>query len=162
MGKIFNYNCLYFDDELESQLNPLEDLIYILGSKYNLNIAKKDNVKDFREELNKGGYKLLFIDIRIDIKKGGGTVGNRPAHRTGIGLIEEIRNGKYEKKNGEGTPRNIPIIVVTAVAEMKAQEEIIKIGRGNNNEYKFALFEKPADDFEIGDKANEFLQDEKG
>jgi CheY-like chemotaxis protein len=144
--------CLYFDDEIKTDKHPLDTTLFTLNKKYGLEIDPVDNLREVEIKLKSGNYCLILLDIRIDESKGGG-IGNREWQRTGIELLTRIRNGIYEPN----TPKDIPVIVITAVADAEAQSEIISIGKGENEQYKIALFEKPADDDEIGITAKEFL-----
>jgi len=144
--------CLYFDDEINLPSQPLDTTIITLERKYALEIDRFDQLKDTEDALKQGGYKLVFIDIRIEAKNGGG-IDNRNWRRTGIALINRIREGWYEPES----KRDIPIIVITAVADTEAQREIISIGKGEN-EYRISLFEKPANDDKIGEVAKGFLK----
>jgi CheY-like chemotaxis protein len=144
--------CLYFDDEIKSPSKPLDITLKTLRDQYHIEVDEVEKTQDMINALNKGGYYLIFLDIRIDEINSGG-IGNREWQRTGIELLTRIRNGIYEPN----TPKDIPVIVITAVADAEAQSEIISIGKGENEQYKIALFEKPADDDEIGITAKEFL-----
>lgn len=148
MSKIY----LWFDDEIDSIANPLGAIINLLEKNHGLKIDKVSNLEVAENKFREGGFDLLFLDVRISQDKGGGSIDNKSWQRTGIALLKRIREGYYEP----GTNRKIPIIVLTAVAAIDAQQEILSIGKGED--FKFALFEKPADDDEIARIAKSFLE----
>jgi response regulator RpfG family c-di-GMP phosphodiesterase len=43
--------------------------------------------------------------------------------RTGLGFLNRIRKGEYSGEKGQGTPSNIPIIVLSAVVDSEANSE---------------------------------------
>ena len=153
--------CLYFDDQIDDPTDPLGAFLFLLENnlqkKKNILIKKVSERKIAEKEMEDFRYALIFLDIRINPQKGGG-MENYRWERTGIGMIENIRNGVYEeKKSGTSTPKDVPIIVITAVADTQAQEKINRIGGGENNQYKLALFEKPVSADDVASKVFEFL-----
>jgi CheY-like chemotaxis protein len=144
--------CLYFDDEINEDNAPLTGMLKLIQDSFPLEIERENEFNSLQEKLTKGSYDLLFLDIRISEEKGGG-IDNRSWQRTGTSLLKRIRDGKYEP----GTKKEIPIIVITAVGDTVAQSEITNIGKGENNQFKFTLFEKPADEDEVGKTAIDFV-----
>jgi CheY-like chemotaxis protein len=146
--------CLYFDDEIDEDYAPLKAFLKLVKDSYLLDIEEVSEFNSIDRKLHLGGFDLLFLDIRISEEKGGG-IDDNPWQRTGLSLLKRIRSGFYEPN----TLRDIPIIIITAVADAIAQNEIISIGKGENSQYRFTLFEKPAYDDEVGETAMSFLND---
>jgi len=154
--------CLYFDDDIDAKEQPFKDLIDNLQlplDKHVLAVTTVAHLDEAEKHLTKGGYALLFLDIRIQRCKGGGIDGIA-WQRTGLALIKRIREGLYESTTaGEGTGRKIPIIVITAVADANAQEQIRQVGEKHDS--CFTLLEKPVNEDNVRKAAVTFIDFKK-
>ncbi|HIJ74591.1 MAG TPA: response regulator [Candidatus Hydrogenedentes bacterium] len=150
--------CLYVDDQVSdpalwARVQDLKEAEFELDTADKLETAEKS--------LRTGGYDILILDIRIPPNKGGG-IDDMPWQRTGTALIKRIRKGLYTGKGQLGTPKDVPIIVITAVANPAAQKDILEAGRGKEGlEFELVLFEKPADNGEVIQKIKELAAEKK-
>jgi CheY-like chemotaxis protein len=129
-------HVLYFDDEVEDLTTahggPLE---YILGYlredlDFTIDLDCKDQLSQTETSICENKYDVIFLDIRIEPSHGGAQEDDYKDtewERTGVRLIDRIRSGAI----GGATPSNVPIIVITAVADSDTLEKIKTIGKGN-------------------------------
>lgn len=115
--------ALYIEDYPEVR----EDIINDLRKRMpQLKIETADTPTEAEQVLQGKRYDLLFLDIRLADPEKNDFKGTHWT-RAGRKLLELLRNGEYEKD--DGTLCDVPVIVISAVANRTAREEIIQIGR---------------------------------
>ncbi len=94
-------------------------------------IETADSASEAEQMLREKKYDLLLLDIRlVNSENDFGPFQETHWTRTGKKLLELLRDGEY-KADG-GTSHNVPVVVISAVRNRTAMEEIIQIGRRDN------------------------------
>jgi CheY-like chemotaxis protein len=119
---------LWFDDDVNEFNNPIKEFLQGFH-KHRVDIVS--TLKEVENKIATEIFNLLLLDIRINPKN---REGMREYYRddwtrTGVKLIERIRNGKI----GNSTLSTIPIIVLTAVVHPQTLEMINTIGKKNKS-----------------------------
>jgi len=101
---------LYFDDEIDSLLNSA--LEYLRKDCFH-EVDEVSELTEAEKKIYNSKYDVLLLDIRILPEKRRNAKGyeDKDWRRTGVRLIERIRNGVI---NGASS-KSVPIIVITAV-----------------------------------------------
>lgn len=120
---------LLLDDDFESMYDLKSHLEEELGWDVELSAEK-----NLLERLGRERFDLLIVDLMIRPKSV--DADNREVQnihyegvkwdRTGLEFIHRFRKGEYSRKS-QGTPSNVPIIALSAVADSAANGEWGKI-----------------------------------
>jgi len=127
---------LCFDDEAKIKF---KSVIEYLEEFCKHEIDVEDDLYEAEIKIKNNVYDVLLLDIRINQGKRKNVEGyeDKEWTRTGVRLIEKIRNGKLKGKNLS----TVPIIAMTAVVHPPTLKEIIKFGEINNS--FISIIQKP-------------------
>ena len=106
---------LYIEDECKK---PLEtDPIYSMLKDNGFDVMVAENGEETLEKLGQGQYDCIILDIMLP-HEGKAIPKNIPRYRTGIYILERLREGKF--------PKNIdtPVVVISAIADMEDTRKI--------------------------------------
>jgi CheY-like chemotaxis protein len=129
---------LFLEDDGDSML-PLKD--YLESKGWSVELTANAGILD---RLARECFDLMLVDLMIypeGPEENGGSKPNVqyagvPWEKTGLEFIKRLRSGEYKGKGG-GTPPNVPVIVLSAVANETAEEEL------ENMELASRYIEKP-------------------
>jgi CheY-like chemotaxis protein len=106
---------LYIEDECKK---PLEtDPIYSMLKNNGFDVMVVEDGEEALKKLDQGQYDCIILDIMLphegkDIPK------DIPRYRTGIYILEKLREGKFPKN------MNTPVVVISAIADMEDTRKI--------------------------------------
>ena len=138
MNKKLKYNgkkILYFED----QLDKVDDVIYTLEKNLGFHVIKEDSPDKVYTVLEKNGFDLVILDIRIVGGESDRKGNQQDWTRYGVYFLEELRGGKIKGP----TQPNVPVLVFSCVVSTADKERIVTIGEKLNSRFKY--LEKPTD-----------------
>ena len=118
---------LLFDEDYES-MRDLKDHIEDEEGWY----VELSAQEELLERLGRERFDLIVVDLMIhpiSFDADGKEVTNVHYEgvnwkQTGLEFIRRLRKGEYSQASGEGTPPDVPIIVLSAVADQSTEEKI--------------------------------------
>ena len=110
---------LLFDDDSQ-QMTPFKDMLEQRGYQVELT-AQESIIQRLKEER----FELICVDLMIHPKTPGpnnSTItnvrySNESWLNTGIEFVKRLRQGSYIGPNDRGTPKDVPIIILSATAD---------------------------------------------
>lgn len=142
-------SILFFDDDYAS-MEPLKEALEEHGYAVLLTAAEAVLARLATER-----FDLVIVDVMIhpispgrDEKAVVTNVQYQDVNwqQTGLEFLHRLRRGDYEGSDGQGTPRNVPAIILSATADPDEPHEAQ------------AIFEKPFDLDEVITKLDALLQ----
>jgi CheY-like chemotaxis protein len=124
---------LYYEDQPEM----VAIIQLMLKKKLGLEVMNATTPTEVREALAANCFDLILLDIRIFCEE---TIENpeRDWRREGLFFLEELRCGKIPGT----TPIDIPVLVLTAVANTADVDKILEVG--SREKARLAYLSKPA------------------
>ena len=111
---------LFFDDDFESMASTKEYLERERG--WSVELSAERTILD---RLKRERFDLILVDIMIrpaSLDAAGGEVENVhfdgvPWQMTGIEFLKRLRRGDFGGATGQGTRADVPVIIVSAIAD---------------------------------------------
>jgi CheY-like chemotaxis protein len=136
---------LFFEDDYENLRDLREYLELDLG--WRIEVTAEEGIL---ERLGRERFDLIMVDLMIrpeSLDAQGNSVQN--VHfpgiswlRTGLEFLQRLRNGEFAAIPGQGTPPDVPVIVLSAVANYSVENAL------PNGDASTEYVEKP---FLVGD-----------
>ena len=106
---------LYIEDDFKK---PLEtDPIYSMLKDNGFDVMVAEDGEEALKKLDQGQYDCIILDIMLP--HGGKAIPkNIPRYRTGIYILERLREGKFPKN------MDTPVVVISAIADMEDTRKI--------------------------------------
>jgi len=120
---------LLFDDDFESMRHFKEHIEEELGWYIELTAERS-----LLERLSRERFDLILVDLMIhptSLDADGKEVQNvhfesTPWLKTGLEFLRRLRKGEFSKEAGLGTPPDVPVIILSAVADYSVKDELGK------------------------------------
>lgn len=138
---------LYYEDQPEG----VEAIHVLLRKKLKLQITLATNPTNAFEAIVENCFDLILLDIRIFYDEGVGM--NVDWRREGLNFLQKLRSGEMHG----ATPANVPVLVITAVANTTPVEQILEVGTSNGSMCRYAS--KPANLETVEKAVRELLGD---
>lgn len=118
---------LLFDDDFESMRHFKEHIEEELGWYIELTAERS-----LLERLSRERFDLILVDLMIhptSLNADGQEVQNVHFEgiswlKTGLEFLRRLRKGDFSKEAGLGTPPDVPVIVLSAVADYSVENEL--------------------------------------
>ena len=106
---------LYIEDRFQKPLDT--DPIYSMLTDNGFDVMVAEDGEEALKKLGQGQYDCIILDIMLP-HEGKAIPKNIPRYRTGIYILERLREGKF--------PKNIdtPVVVISAIADMEDTRKI--------------------------------------
>lgn len=106
---------LYAEDEYKE---PIEtDPFVSILKEAGFDVEMADSGENAWQKLSEKEYDVLILDIMLP-HEGKKIPMNIPRYRTGIYLLENLRNGRFPKN------KDIPVVVVSAICDLEDMKKI--------------------------------------
>lgn len=133
---------------IEDEFYTIAGIANALSEMYDWQLARSGS--EAHERLSRRKFDLVVLDIMMP--HGEEIDSSVPGKGTGIEILRMIREGKYEKEGGANS--QVSVIVLTAIGEMPAWEEIDRLGVNQ-------AFTKPVKYAEFKNAVSECLEETK-
>jgi CheY-like chemotaxis protein len=132
MSEAAQKRILYFEDQIEN----VKTIIEVLKLTYDVTCA--GSLKEAKSLLEKVHFDLILLDIRI-LSSGPDDEDkpDRDWRRRGLYFLQDLRDGQLPGL----TPRDVPVLVISAVVNTTDVDDMRKAGESNNS--RFGYLAKP-------------------
>lgn len=115
-------HILLFEDNIETMSPVKEHLVEDWG--FSVELTAEEGII---ERLGQERFDLIIVDLMIASTSEKETANvhfdDVDWHRTGLEFVKRLRRGEFCQEEGEGTPVDVPVLILSAVADVKTIKE---------------------------------------